>query len=155
MCWAVLGAMAADQIGLPLEERAGHSPSRRAAHMGWHAREDGRLLSVGLGSREGAVRQNEVRLAVLDILEALKAGHHTPPRTDVPLWRLPVRVQAARLRASHEFALQCDESDRHVIALATRFGGIGGGAEVRRELGRCDPNAVLRVGLAQINKGNP
>jgi uncharacterized protein DUF1761 len=68
----------------------------------------------------------------------------------VPLLR--VRDQAARLQALHELRLQCDESHRHVIALATRFVGIKGRPEVRGGLGRCDP---LQVGGTRNQEGEP
>jgi hypothetical protein len=117
-------------------------------HARIEVQEDRPLLGVGLGGREGAVGQNEVRLAFLDVLEAVTAGHHTP-RTDMALWLLPVRVQPARLQALHQFGLRCDESDRHAIALATRFVGIEWGPEVRRGAGRCDPKIVLQVGCTE------
>jgi hypothetical protein len=71
------------------------------------------------------------------------------------LWLLPVCVQAVGLQALHQFGLKCDESDRHVIALATRFVGIEGGSEVRRGAGCRDPKIVLQVGYIETKKGNP
>src|SRR5262252_3563313 len=74
-----------------------------------------------------------------------------PPGGDVALGILSVRFHAASLPALHEFALQCDESDRHGSALSTR---IGDAPHLRSALCRCDRKPILRV-LARKREGDP